>query len=82
MPELDEEYIKAFLPRLEALTQSGNIMLVKADDGSYILAEIWHFPERAESDPENEYEIYPLAKLLTQDEVGELKLEGVTPKEP
>jgi len=80
MSQLDEEYLNNFLPRLEALTQTGKIALIKTDDGSIILAEKWHYPERKETDPENEYEIYPLAKLLTQDEVGELKFEGQTPE--
>ena len=81
MPKLNEEFIRDLLPRLEALLQSGNICTIEADDGSILLCEMWRFPERKETDPENEYEIYPLAKLLTEDEVAELKLGGKTPED-
>ena len=80
MPQLDEEYLRDFLPRLEYLMGGGNLILIKADEGSIILAERWHFPERRETDPDNEWEIYPIAKLLTEDETGELKFDGVTPE--
>ncbi len=80
MPHITEEFIKGFLPRLEVLVQTGNIVVVKTDDGQHIIAEMWHFPERAESDPENEYEIYPIAKIVTDAETAELKLSGDTPE--
>lgn len=80
MPILDKEYINIFLLRLEDLMKNGRIGLIQADNGSYILVEMWHYPERKESDPENEYEIYPIAKLLTEEEVEKLKFDGVTPK--
>lgn len=81
MPELTEEYLKELLPRLEALTQSGNICTVKTDNGSILLSEIWHYPDRKKTDPDNEYEIYPFAKLLTDEETAEFKLEGEIPEQ-
>lgn len=81
MPELNEEFIKNFLPRLEALSKSGNLCLIKADDGSFILCEMWHFPERKETEPEGEYEVYPLAKLLTEEKVVKYKLDGEIPED-
>lgn len=83
MPEVDinsEEYIKDFLPRMEALLELGAICTLKTDDGRWVICEIWHFPERRETDPENEYEIYPFAKFMTDEEIAELKLEGQSPE--
>ena len=83
MPELDinsEEYIKSFIPRLEFLLANGMLCCIKTDDGKWILCEKWHYPERRETDPDNEYEIFPIAKFLTDEETGELKIEGQTPE--
>ena len=81
MPKLNKEFIKNFLPRLEALAQTGRLCVIKTDSGKFILCERWHFPERKETDPEGEYEIYPLAKLLTEEELAEYKINGETPEE-
>jgi len=80
MPDLTEEYLKNLLPRLEVLMQTGNVIIIKTDNGSHLLAELHRFPDRRETDPNNEYEIYPFAKLLTEDELKEFKMEGQTPE--
>lgn len=82
MPEIDinsEEYIKEFISRLQFLLVGGNICTLQTDDGKWILCEIWHFPERRETDPENEYLIFPIAKFLTDEEIAELRMEGQAP---
>ena len=68
------------LERLRALTFDYKIGLAKCDDGSVVIVEVWHYPERRESDPHNEYEFYPIAKYLTEDEIKELKMEGACPE--
>ncbi len=83
MPEIDinsEEYIMDFLPRLQFLLEKGNICTLKTDDGRWVLCEKWHFPERRETDPENEHEIYPVARFLSDKEIAEIKFEGQTPE--
>ena len=74
-----EEYIKEFFPRLDFLIEGGNICTLKTDDGRWVLCEIWRFPERRETDPDNEYEIYPFAMFMNDEELAGLKLEGQTP---
>ncbi len=83
MPEVDinsEEYIKEFLIRLEMLLAHGKICTMKTDDGRWVLCEMWHYPERRETDPDNEWVFYPVAKFLTDEETAELKMEGQTPE--
>ena len=77
MPELNEEYVEGFLERLKALLFTDNICLIKTDEDQLVLCEIWHHPNRAGQD--NEYEIYPLAKLLTEEETQKLKIDGEMP---
>lgn len=75
-----EKYIKNFIPRMAALLEIGAIGIIKTDADRFILCEVWHFPERRETDPDNEVEIYPIAKFLTDEEMAELKMEGQTPE--
>lgn len=82
MPELTDEYLDIFLERLRVLNSSDHIILLQCDDNSYVIAEIYQYPERRETDPNNEYEIYPIAKLLTEEEIKELSFYGQTPKLP
>lgn len=82
MPELTDEYLDSFLERLRVLNSTDHIILLQCDDNSWVIAEIWQYPERRETDPESEYEIFPIAKLLTEDEVKNLSMEGQKPKLP
>ena len=82
MPKLTDEYLDVFLDMLEHLNNTENIVLLQCDVNSWVIAEIWHYPERKERDPDNEYEIYPIAKLLTEEDVVKLSMEGQKPKLP
>ena len=82
MPKLTDEYLDAFLDRLGHLNNTEHIVLLQCDDNSWVIAEIWHYPERKERDPDNEYEIYPIAKLLTEEDVVKLSMEGQKPTLP
>ena len=82
MPELTDEYLDLFLVRLGYLNSTEHIILLQCDDNSWVIAEIWKYPERKETDPDNEVEIYPIAKLLTEEDVVKLSMEGQKPKLP
>ena len=60
------------LERLNALTHGGMICLMKTDAGHVILAEVWKDGEMTD--------FYPFARYLTDDEIKELKMEGVAPE--
>lgn len=82
MPEITDEYLDKFLERLKILGVSDHLVLLCSDDGSWVLCEIWNYPERKTSEPDSEYEIYPLAKLLTEGEAQKLTIDGQRPKQP
>lgn len=70
MPQLTEED-KKVLQRLKALISNDQIVMVMCDDGTKVMAEIW-----ADGD---DVAIYPMLKVLTDEEKTTLKLKGDVP---
>jgi len=61
------------MERLKALlSKDRQICSIITDDNQTILCEIWFI--------DGEYSIFPFAKLLTEDEKAELKMDGQKPE--
>lgn len=72
MPILNEEYLQGLLTRMEALIKENVLAILDCDDDKHVIVEIW-------KKDDGNVGIYPIAVLLTEEEVGKLKLEGAIP---
>ena len=78
MPDLTKEYLDEILERFKFLLCGENdakLAILDIDNGDHIIIEMW------ETD-DGKINMFPIAKLLTEEETAKLKLEGVEPRVP
>ena len=72
MPVLNKEYLDGLLERMENLIKANVLAILDCDDDKHVIVEIW-------KKDDGNIGIYPIAVLLTEEEVAKLKLEGAIP---